>query len=208
MYSSDLDLAAPGESIWSSIARNYVYDDFSQIFFEVLWYWDSVNPYMFNDGTSFSAPIVAGAAALVRSHFPSLGPLQVARQLVLTGDIRLYDNPIGRRLNIQAALATPLDVAPLLTAPSLAFAPPTPNPAADAVRFTLTLPAAMRTRIEIVDAQGRLVNVVIDRELGAGSSSATWDGRDRAGRRVAAGLYVAVLRAGGEQAVRRIAVVR
>lgn len=203
-----VDLAAPGESVWSSIADNYVYDDFSQIFFEVLWYWDTINPYMYNDGTSFSAPIVAGAAALVRSRFPGLSARQVAQQLVLTGDARAYDNPIGPRLNIERALASPLDAAPAAAPAALAFAPPAPNPAAGPVRFAFALPAATHARLEVVDAQGRLAAVVLDRDLGAGARSAAWDGRDRDGRPVAAGLYFAVLRAGAASAVRRLAIVR
>jgi subtilisin family serine protease len=203
-----VDIAAPGEHIWSSIADNYVYDDFSQIFFEVIWYWDTIHPYMYGDGTSFSSPIVAGAAALVRSRFPALTARQVARQLVLTGDARTYDNPIGPRLNIERALSSPLDASPSAAPASLAFAPPVPNPTAGVVRFGFTLPAAAHARLEIVDTQGRLAGVALDRELASGAQSAAWDGCDHAGRPVAAGLYFAVLRAGTARAVRRIAIVR
>jgi hypothetical protein len=130
------------------------------------------------------------------------------QQLELTGDLRIYDNPIGRRLNIQAALATPLDVAPAPTRAALAFAPPAPNPAGDAVRFAFTLPAAAHARLEILDAQGRQVSVVLEDALADGPRSARWDCRDGAGHPVRAGLYFAVLSAGGTRSVRRIAVVR
>lgn len=203
-----VDIAAPGEQIWSSIARNYEYDEFSQIFFEVLWYWDTIHPYMYGDGTSASSPLVAGAAALVRSRFPGLTAAQVAKQLVLAGDARAYDNPIGPRMNIERALQTPLDAAPAALPSALAFAPPSPNPAAGAVRFAFTLPVAAHARLELVDAQGRLVNVVADRDYGAGAQTAAWDGRDRDGRPVAAGLYFAVLRMGTARAIRRLAVLR
>lgn len=203
-----VDIAAPGELIWSSIARNYEYDEFSQIFFEVLWYWDTIHPYMYGDGTSASSPLVAGAAALVRSRFPGLNAGQVAKQLVLTGDVRAYDNPIGPRMNIERALQTPLDAAPVALPATLAFAPPSPNPAAGAVRFAFTLSSAAHARIEVVDPQGRLVAVAADRDYGAGPQAAAWDGRDRDGRPVAAGLYFAVLRSGTARAVRRVAIAR
>jgi hypothetical protein len=203
-----VDIAAPGEMIWSSIARNYEYDEFSQIFFEILWFWDAIHPYMYGDGTSASSPLVAGAAALVRSRFPGLTAGQVAQQLVLAGDARAYDNPIGPRMNIERALLAPLDAAPSAFPAALSFAPPAPNPAAGAVQFAFTLPAAAHARLEIVDAQGRLVNVAADRDFGAGAQAAAWDGRDRAGRPVAAGLYFGVLRVGTARAIRRIAIVR
>jgi len=205
-----VDLAAPGAGLWSSIARNYTYDDVSQIFFEYLWYWDGINPYMYGDGTSFSSPIVAGAVALVRSHFPALGPLQVMQQLVTTGDTRTYDNPIGPRLNIeQALLSSPLDAPPPAASGALAFAAPAPNPATGPVRFAFALPRAEHVRLEVLDVQGRVVATVLDRALAAGPGSATWDGRDGGGRAVAPGLYLAVLRADGAgSATRRVAVLR
>lgn len=204
-----VDLAAPGAEVWSSIADNYVYDDVSQIIFEVLWWWDTVNPYMYGDGTSFSAPVVAGAAALVRSRFPALTAGQVAQQLVTTGDARAYDNPIGPRLNVeQALLSSPLDVSPSSSPGALAFAAPAPNPAAGAVRFAFTLPRGGRVTLAIVDAQGRLVCEAFAGDLGAGARSVAWDGRDLEGRPVPAGLYFAVLGAAGERAMRRVAILR
>ncbi|MCC6350365.1 MAG: S8 family serine peptidase [Candidatus Eisenbacteria bacterium] len=202
-----VDIAAPGESVWSSIARNYVYDDVSQIFFEILWYWDTINPYMYNDGTSFSSPIVAGAAALVRSRFPALGPWQVQRQLVLNGDARTYDNPIGPRLNIEHALQAPLDAASAASA-ALAFSPPWPNPAAGTVRLAFTLPRAGRATLRVLDAQGRLVRTLLDGTLPAGAHAVTWDARDERGMAASPGLYFARIESAGVAGTRRIARVR
>ncbi|MFN8588520.1 MAG: hypothetical protein U0704_12060 [Candidatus Eisenbacteria bacterium] len=55
-------LAAPGEGVWSSIARNYAYDDLTWWYFETYCGFDGAHAYLANDGTSFSSPIVAGAA--------------------------------------------------------------------------------------------------------------------------------------------------
>lgn len=62
-------------------------------------------------GTSIAAPVVAGAAALVRSHYPNMSALQVIEQLKSTGDIcdTLESNPnlknkMGTYLNPLAAL--------------------------------------------------------------------------------------------------------
>ena len=68
--------------------------------------------YTFNSGTSFSSPIVAGAAALVRSKFPSYNSQQVIQQLRITAD-DIYSLPensayiemLGKgRLNMYRAL--------------------------------------------------------------------------------------------------------
>lgn len=44
------------------------------------------NMYIRSSGTSMSSPLVAGAAALVRSHFPELSALQIAARLQATTD--------------------------------------------------------------------------------------------------------------------------
>ncbi|RAW02993.1 S8 family serine peptidase [Pseudochryseolinea flava] len=91
-YGSTVDISAPGVYIVST-----GYDD----------------SYIEFDGTSFSAPIVAGAAALVMEHYPDLTALQVGELLRVTADKSFYDVPanadyahgLGKgRLDIMAAL--------------------------------------------------------------------------------------------------------
>jgi subtilisin family serine protease len=202
-----VDIAAPGEAVWSCIARNYDYDIWSEYCFETQWGFDGMHAYMHNDGTSFSSPIVAGAAALVRSQFPWLSAGQVLQQLVVDGDTRLYDNPIGPRLNIDKALTFPLAVDPAVPAmDAVTFAAPAPNPAAWSLRLPFALPREAGVRLHILDAQGRLVRVLADGVLAPGPHTETWNLRDDGGRRVAAGLYFARLEASGRTQVRRIAV--
>jgi subtilisin family serine protease len=206
-WGPSVDLCAPGEATWSSIARNYTYDDWSLTFFEYLWYYNDTDPYMQNDGTSFSAPLVTGAVALLRSQSPGLGPQQVRDRLVATGDVKSYDNPIGPKLNLDRLLSNPLAVAPGGSS-ALAFGPPTPNPASRSVAFAFTLPRAGRIRFAILDAAGREVRMLADGERGAGEQSAAWDLRDRAGAEAPAGLYFARIESEGLAKVRRLAVIR
>lgn len=203
-----VDLAAPGEGVWSCIARNYTYDAYSLAVYQAYFGFDGAHAYMRNDGTSFSAPLVSGAAALVRSRFPNLTARQVAQQLVVDGDVRAYDNPIGPRLNIEKALTYPLDAGAAAAPASLAFAPPTPNPTGGPVRFAFALPRAAHVTLRVLDAQGRLVRTLADGAFGPGARSLAWDGRDAAGRPVAAGIYFADLRADAQHVARRLAVVR
>jgi subtilisin family serine protease len=60
-YGSWVDLAAPGEDVASTYTSN---------------------GYVYLDGTSFSGPMVAAAAALVRRHLPGLSPTSVRQLLV------------------------------------------------------------------------------------------------------------------------------
>ena len=59
-------------------------------------------------------------------------------------------------------------------------------------------------RVTIYDVAGRLVRTVIDDELPEGDHTATWNGRDHQGQRVAGGTYFVRLRAGGETMVRKV----
>ena len=74
-----------------------------------------------------------------------------------------------------------------------------PNPFRDTAEIRVSGPA-QGTAIQIVDAAGRAV-----RRLTLGATSATWDGRDDRGQRVAAGVYYATTTVGSPA---RVALVR
>jgi len=57
------------------------------------------NGYDVSSGTSFSAPLVTGAAALVKSHFPAYSALQVAERLRITADTSIYALPGNATVN-------------------------------------------------------------------------------------------------------------
>ena len=101
-FGSTVDIAAPGELVRST--------------------WP-FNGYDISSGTSFSSPIVAGAAALVKSHFPAYTAQQIAERLRVMADTSIYTlsgNAAVRhllgsgRLNMQRALGAS-------TSPSIHF---------------------------------------------------------------------------------------
>lgn len=64
-YNYSVDVSAPGNNIYSTVSNNI---------------------YMTMSGTSMSSPIAAGAAGIIKSHFPSYNALQVGEQLRVTCD--------------------------------------------------------------------------------------------------------------------------
>ncbi|MDX1627340.1 MAG: S8 family serine peptidase, partial [Fulvivirga sp.] len=96
-FSYNIDLMAPGKSIFVS---------------------NGLTSFSTSQGTSFSSPMVAGAAALVRSRFPDLNAKQVMERLRVNAD-DIYEIPgnenftglLGKgRLNIHEALTN--DISP------------------------------------------------------------------------------------------------
>ncbi len=201
-----VDVAAPGETIWGPICRNYPIDDTSQIIYEFYFGWDGVRPYMFADGTSFACPLAAGVCALVRAHFPTASAIGVINHVTATGDAILYDHPIGRKVNAHTALVTTLAVGPdvLAGAGGLRLAPARPTPFAGSTSLSYALPRAARVRLAVVDAAGRQVRMLADGDETPGAHTLSWDGRDDAGRDAPVGLYFAVLDGAGERAVTRL----
>jgi hypothetical protein len=72
-----------------------------------------------------------------------------------------------------------------------------PNPLTASVRLDFVLPSAGSTSLEIIDVTGRRVQSLVAGWRPAGTHSEHWDGRDAAGRPVAAGVYFARLAIAG-----------
>lgn len=203
-----VDVAAPGENMWSAICRNYPIDDFSLLFYEVFFEWDTVNPYMRGDGTSFASPMVAGTCALVRSVYPSFSGSGMQARLVTTGDNVPYDHQIGRKVNAFAAVTAPTAVParPLPAQVQLAHAVPQPMRSTTTVGFSL--PATEDVTVRIFDPQGRLVRELWRGILPAGAHRVAWDRRATDGSVVASGVYHLELEASGRRVGMKLVVVR
>jgi hypothetical protein len=82
-----------------------------------------------------------------------------------------------------------------------------PNPFTLATHITCAIPWEAQlapVRLSVFDVSGRLVREFVDAEQPATSHEFVWDGRDRMGNPVAAGMYFARLRAGGSLVVTRL----
>jgi hypothetical protein len=79
-----------------------------------------------------------------------------------------------------------------------------PNPFNPQTAIEYELPAAGAVRLAVHDVRGRLVRILVEASLPAGSHRAIWDGRDAAGRGVDSGAYLCRLEAGGRVESRRM----
>ncbi|MFN8179656.1 MAG: FlgD immunoglobulin-like domain containing protein [bacterium] len=84
-----------------------------------------------------------------------------------------------------------------------------PNPfvASTSIRFSVPR-ADIAVRLSVFDATGRRVRSIHDGALPPGERSLSWDGRDSAGRRVAAGVYFLRLDVGGTLTTKRAILLR
>ncbi len=91
---------------------------------------------------------------------------------------------------------------------ALRLYPVLPNPVTRAARLTFDLPADERVRVGIYDAGGRLLRVLHDGPLAAGSHGLCWDGRDAHGQQAPAGVYWARLATADQRRAARLLVLR
>ncbi len=90
----------------------------------------------------------------------------------------------------------------------LRLAPIAPNPVRGYAQLRFALPSAARVTLEVLDPAGRRVRTLARGAFEAGTHAAEWRGDDEDGRRVASGIYFAVLTAGDERRVRRMLLTR
>ncbi len=109
------------------------------------------------------------------------------------------ETELGRLASRPVALSP--DDGPLL---SLA-GPPYPSPARGEVRMLLDLPDGRAARLQVIDLRGRVLRRW---DLLGGRRLWLWDGRDGAGRRLAAGTYLLRLEVGGRAQTRKVVLLR
>ena len=86
--------------------------------------------------------------------------------------------------------------------------PAWPNPFNPGTNIVFDLARPGRATVRLYDVAGRLVHTLADGDFPAGRHPLRWDGVDRAGRSVAAGVYLARLQADGVTRTIRLALVR
>jgi hypothetical protein len=89
-----------------------------------------------------------------------------------------------------------------------AFLPPIPNPTRGDALMRFDLPRSGTITLEIFNLSGRRVRELSSGLLDAGRQTMVWDGRNEHGHPAASGLYLVRLRAGTDQATRRLVLLR
>jgi subtilisin family serine protease len=197
------DITAPGEGVVSAISGP-IAGSLGILKVEDGCHW-------INRGTSVAAAHVAGALALLLQQTPNLTPS--AARAAIRQRVR-SDSHTGSVPNAQWGYgkldlaATPTDSGPVRLPGHFAMAAAYPNPTRAGTSFSFTLTSADVARggpvtLRILDVRGReLTRLTGSAELG--DQKLTWNGLDRHGYSVPAGVYLGRLEVGGLFAQRKL----
>lgn len=83
-----------------------------------------------------------------------------------------------------------------------------PNPFTSSTYFSFSLPRQADASLKVYDTSGRVVRTLVAGASSPGLRTIAWDGRDDSGRRVGAGVYLAMLESGGRRESRRAIVLK
>lgn len=83
-----------------------------------------------------------------------------------------------------------------------------PNPFNPMTRISFSLPGNETVKVQVLDAAGRSVRVLVNETMAAGAHEVRWNGTDDSGRAVPSGVYFSLIEAGGESTARRMTLVR
>jgi thermitase len=173
------------------------------------------NSYEAGAGTSFAAPLVSAAAALLFSQHGTRTVEDVERILLQTALPTAYGSGYSSqvgwgKLNFQGALL--YQSTPQAGAALKLYNWPNPfSPDRDgSTTLTFFLPEAAPAVLRLLDAGGDLVKQwnLDAGQTYAGMNLLRWDGRNGLGNLVANGAYAAVLESGGKRAAAGVAVLR
>ena len=134
------------------------------------------------NGTSYAAPLVAGACAILLEMHPGWDPVAVRNALRATSSRSAFpDNEYGWGIP-NAALASKYTG-------SFALPGAFPNPFESETRLQLSLSSSAPVTVRVYDCTGALVKTLVAGRPAQQSLTVTWDGTNERGERVASGVY-------------------
>ena len=161
---------------------------------------------VFTDGLLCSGISLTGPGQLYRLTFQAVSTPQVAfvrfRRAPTFYNAGLFVNPVSST-DCAIGIGVTLD-AGSSAGPGELRVRAEPNPAAGAVSLTVASGTAGEQRLEVYDVSGRLVRTLASGWVAAGARRVPWDGRDAAGARAPAGIYLVHLSAGGRVVQARV----
>ncbi|OGC92285.1 MAG: hypothetical protein A2W25_14835 [candidate division Zixibacteria bacterium RBG_16_53_22] len=154
-----------------------------------------VGGYATSSGTSFAAPLIAGGIALLLEGHPDWDYYDIRSALRQASDhSSLPNNQYGWGVpNLVDAFGRQPYRPSGLIAVSVA-----PHPAVDSVVFYLKLPGAGESVLSVHDVSGAVVREWTFRVGAAAFLVHVWDGHNDAGNQVASGIYICILKSGGD----------
>ena len=138
------------------------------------------------DGTSFAAPLVAGAAAVLLSAHPNWTSLMVRQALMKTASQSNSENNVYGYGIIDVWAAINYNASSLFT-PELNQNFPNPFNRNTTIKYELRQSSIVK--LIIFDILGREMTTLVNRFEPSGMKSVTWNGTDNYGNRVSTGIY-------------------
>lgn len=153
-------------------------------------------------GNVYCSPARAGVSAGLAGPGPGIA--------IGNGSGTVMDLPPGYTVNSPAWGVADNQLVPVADVPAppaaaFRFERVTPNPSATTCRLAFTLPHEADASLTLFDVQGREVRSLAAGKFAAGRHEFVWDGLGASGQPAAAGIYLAVARAGEARLVQRIA---
>lgn len=126
---------------------------------------------------------------------------------IIPGGYELWMSCMSRGLAV-LTVTSPVAANPEPTPAMLALAQNRPNPFRSSTSLGFSIPQAEHVRLAVYDVSGRLVRMLVDRDLPVGRHEVTWDGRDAANRKAASGVYFYKLHGAGQELRRKMILLR
>jgi subtilisin family serine protease len=167
--------------------------------------------YVSVNGTSFSCPLTAGAAALILEAKPNATNAEIMDALRQTASqASTPDREMGWGIvdaaTAAAVITTGIERGPQPDRTVLHPAYPNPFNPTTTIRYELTSTA--HVNLTVYDVRGTKVATLVDGTQSAGPKSVVWAARRQGGEQLASGVYIYRLSAGGVQKSRKVVLLK